>query len=147
MANVDELHAEMIEIDENLIRRNLDSIDEGNKLLRRKQIYEALHPETKATYNGGSFKGNQHKKEVTETVSHTTKSFVDDTAEKMGVSPRTIELKIQTARNLTPEVKENNSQGLRKSMRFLTWNPKTEVIRKAKKSDTHRAHLILKSLL
>ena len=34
------------------------------------------------------------------------KSFVDDTAEKLGVDPSTIRRQLQTARDLTPEVKE-----------------------------------------
>ena len=68
-------------------------------------IHEELHPETKATYKGGSFRGNQHK-EVAEKNSVTTKGFVQDTAEKLGVSPRTVEKQIQTAKNLTPKSKE-----------------------------------------
>ena len=43
---------------------------------------------------------------VGENFSPTTKSFVQDTADKLGVSPRTVELQIQTAKNLTPEAKE-----------------------------------------
>lgn len=39
-------------------------------------------------------------------MSATSKSFVQDTAEKLGVVPRTIERQIQTAKNLTPETKE-----------------------------------------
>ena len=39
-------------------------------------------------------------------MSVTSKSFVQDTAEKLGVVPRTIERQIQTAKNLTPETKE-----------------------------------------
>ena len=43
---------------------------------------------------------------VGENFSATTKSFVQDTADKLGVSPRTVELQIQTAKNLTPEAKK-----------------------------------------
>lgn len=38
--------------------------------------------------------------------SDSVKSFVQDTAEKLGVSPRTVEVQIQTAKNLTPSTKE-----------------------------------------
>lgn len=34
---------------------------------------------------------------------HPVKSFAQDTAEKLGVVPRIVELQIQTAKNLTPE--------------------------------------------
>ena len=62
---------------------------------RRKEIYEALHPETKATYAGGTFRGNQHN-EVADTVSATKiKSFSEDTAEKTGISPRHVRRRIQ----------------------------------------------------
>ena len=39
-------------------------------------------------------------------MSTTTKSFVDDTADKLGVDPRTVRRELQTAKNLTPEAKE-----------------------------------------
>ena len=41
------MQAELAEIDENFVRKNLSIIDFGNLLLRRKEIYEILHPETK----------------------------------------------------------------------------------------------------
>lgn len=100
------LQAELAEIDENFVRNGYSTLEYGEMLLRRKEIYEMIHPETKATYDGGQFKGNQHKDVVTEKSSLTTKSFVQDTADKLGVVPRTVELQIQTAKNLTPETKE-----------------------------------------
>lgn len=106
VAELDGLKAELAEIDENLIRHNLNHIDEGEQLLRKKEIYEMLYPETKATNQGGAFRGNQHTKEVTEPNSATTtRSFVDDSAEKMQMTPRAIRKKIQVARDLSPEVK------------------------------------------
>lgn len=109
ISSLEGLKAELAEIDENVVRSDLAAVEFGELLLRRKEIYETLHPEVKATYNGGGFKGNQHKgtnrSVVTEDSSVTTKSFVQDTAEKLGVTPRTVEKQIQTAKNLTPEVK------------------------------------------
>ena len=43
-----ELLAELAEIDENLIRNDLTELQQGIQHARRKRIYEALHPETKA---------------------------------------------------------------------------------------------------
>ena len=109
ISSLEGLKAELAEIDENVVRSDLSALEFGELLLKRKSIYETLHPEVKATYNGGGFKGNQHKRAsqsaVGEESSVTTKSFVQDTAEKLGVTPRTVEKQIQTARNLTPEVK------------------------------------------
>lgn len=43
----DNLHAELAEIDENLIRTSLTPAQEAEAIFRRKAIYEELHPETK----------------------------------------------------------------------------------------------------
>ena len=106
VSSLDGLEAELAEIDENFIRKELPPVEYGEMLLRRKEIYEMLHPETKATYKGGKYRGNQHQEVVADKMSATTKSFVKDTAEKLGVAPRTVRRQIQTAKNLAPEAKE-----------------------------------------
>ena len=95
------LQAELAEIDENFVRKNLSVIDFGNLLLRRKEIYETLHPTAK---NGGDRKSEKIRAQKLR--SDSVKSFVQDTAEKLGVSPRTVEVQIQTAKNLSPSTKE-----------------------------------------
>ena len=105
ISNLDGLRAELAEIDENFVRTSLTHIEFGDLLLRRKEIYEILHPETKATYEGGSFRGNQHESEVAADSAATSKSFVRDTAERLGMAPRTIRERLQTAKNLTPQTK------------------------------------------
>lgn len=106
VSSLEGLQAELAEIDENFVRNDLSAVEYGEMLLRRKEIYEMLHPETKATYDGGSFRGNQHKNVVGDKMSLTRKSFVQDTANKLGIAPRTVERRIKTAKNLTPEAKE-----------------------------------------
>ena len=106
VTDLEGLKAELAEVDENVVRKGLSSVEYNDLLLRRKEIYERLHPETRATYDGGAFRGNQHQKVVGEIISATTKSFTQDTADKLGVSPRTVELSIQTAKNLTTEAKD-----------------------------------------
>ena len=96
-----DLQAELAEIDENIIRRNLGTIDRGEKLLRRKEIYEALHPESK---NGGDRRSENFR--TKNFRSDSAKSFVQDTAEKIGVTPRTVEMQIQAAKKITPEAKQ-----------------------------------------
>lgn len=99
------LQAELAEIDENIVRSELSAVEYGAVLLRRKEIYEVLHPETKATYDGGSFRGNQHCGEVTDKMSATSKSFAKDTADRLGVTARTVERYVQMMKNLTPDTR------------------------------------------
>ena len=77
MSSLEGLQPELAEIDENFVRTDLSAIEYGDLLLRRKEIYETL----------------------------TSKSFVEDTAEKPGVGKRTVERQIQTAKNMTPKAK------------------------------------------
>ena len=95
---VDGLEAELVEIDENVVRKDISGVEYGKLLLRRKELYEALHPETA---NGGDRRSHifRSKKCRTENV----KTFTMDTAEKLGVTQRTVERQLQTARNLTEE--------------------------------------------
>ena len=58
VCELDELHAELAEIDENYIRANLTPLETSQLLFRRKEIYETLHPETKA----GAAQGNGMKR-------------------------------------------------------------------------------------
>ena len=101
------LKAELAEIDENYVRNNLSTLEYGELLLRRKEIYEVLHPETKATYEGGFFKGNQYQKSAAadSAATNLTKSFTRDASEKLGLAPRTVRAQMQAARDLTSEAK------------------------------------------
>ena len=93
------LQAELAEIDENFIRRNIPTVEYGELLLRRKQIYETLHPETK---NGGDRKSEIRRAKC---ASDPVKSFVQDTAERLGIHESTVRREIQVAKNLTDEAK------------------------------------------
>ena len=85
VSSLEGLLAELAEVDENVVRKGLSAVEYSDLLLRRKEIYEMLHPETKATQEGGPFRGNQHQ-EVNVKMTQTTKSFIQDTAEKLGVA-------------------------------------------------------------
>lgn len=92
--DVDDLGAVLLEIDENVKRADLNPLDRSVFLARRKEIYEAMHPETKNGANGG--KGG--KRNENDTVSF---SLATQTA--LGLDKRTIERAVSIARNLTPE--------------------------------------------
>ena len=84
VTSLEGLQAELAEIDENMIRHNLDYPEEGEQLARRKEIYETLHPETRQGKRNG-----QTSKTATSAVLG-MKPFTADTAEKIGMAERTI---------------------------------------------------------
>jgi len=91
----DELEAELAEIDENLIRAELTVLERAEHLRRRKEIYEAKHPEARRPQGGRRPKNS-------EIIS----PFSEATATKLGVSPRTIQQEVQIAEKLADDVKE-----------------------------------------
>ena len=105
VSGLEGLRAELAEIDENFVRSDLTPLEFGELLLRRKEVYEALHPESVQTNQGGPFRGNQHQK-VSDKMTQTTKSFAQDTAEKLCIGRRTVERQVQIAKNLTSEAKD-----------------------------------------
>ena len=56
VSSLEGLLAELAEVDENVVRKGLSAVEYSDLLLRRKEIYEALHPETK---NGGDQKSEK----------------------------------------------------------------------------------------
>jgi len=95
------LKQELAEIDENLIRADLHFIDRGDHLKRRKEIYELLHPETKAG-------GDRKSEEVISKGNNypLIPTFIKDTASKIGQSESTIKQEIQISNNLSSEMKQ-----------------------------------------
>ena len=99
------LQAELAEIDENVVRTALSTIEYGELLERRKEIYESLYPETKAGRSQAAGMNRAIGKHVSDKMSLTSKSFAQDTAEKLGVSTRTVERTMQTMKGLTEETR------------------------------------------
>ena len=93
------LQAELAEIDENIVRTNLSRQELGEQFLRRKEIYETLHPETRQGMRNGQTVKNANL------ASLETKSFAQDTAEKTGMSKRTVSRLLQIANNMTQDAK------------------------------------------
>ncbi len=106
VSSLEGLLAELAEVDENVVRKGLSAVEYSDLLLRRKEIYEALHPETKAGTSQAAGMNRAKGNNVGCKMHPTSKSFVQDTAEKLGVNPSTIKRQIQTAKNLTTEAKD-----------------------------------------
>lgn len=103
VCGLDRLHAELAEIDENVIRTGLSDLELSELLARRKKIYETLHPATIARNLPGHASNYESSNDK---LTGEEKPFSQDTAEKMDVSPRTVERHVQIGENLTPEAKE-----------------------------------------
>lgn len=105
ICDIDSTRAELAEIDENVIRQPLSDMELNRALTRRKELYEALHPETIARNRPGHVSNHQGSSDKLSPESR-VKSFVEDTAEKLGVSTRTVERHLYLAEHLTPKVSE-----------------------------------------
>ncbi len=101
VSELEGLRAELAEIDENFVRSDLTPLEFGELLLRRKELYEALHPETK---NGGDHSSAESR--TSKCRSAPVSSFAQDTAEKLGVGRWTVERQVQIVKRLTPETKD-----------------------------------------
>lgn len=120
VSDLEGLRAELAEIDENFVRSDLTPLEFGELLLRRKKIYETLHPESVQTNQGGPFRGNQHQG-VSDKMTQTTKSFAQDTAEKLGVGRRTVERQVQIAKNRPPRQRTSSGERIRRSPGSRLW--------------------------
>lgn len=102
IVDLDKAHAELAELDENLVRRELNVLQRAEHLARKKSIYEALYPDTKRGVAGGRASGRARRGAdgTTDIV-----SLVRHVAAKMGVSSRTIEREIQIATSIPQEVR------------------------------------------
>ena len=92
---LDELDAELAELDENLVRNELIVLERAECLKRRKELYEAKYPQSRRPQGGRPRKNS-------EMIS----PFSVETADKTSVSTRTVQQEVQIAQNLSAQVKE-----------------------------------------
>lgn len=103
ICNLDELRTELAEIDENLIRNELTATERGIQTKRRKEIHEAIYPETKRGTAGAivSNKTRHGKTAATPKI-----GFVADTAKKSGVSVSTVKNAITSIKRIPQPIRE-----------------------------------------
>lgn len=92
-----EAEARLAEIDENLIRHELSAFDRATFMAERKRLYEEIHPDAK---HGGDRRSAEYQNDTV-----TVWSFAKDTAERCGLTSRTIERAVQIATKLAPAAK------------------------------------------
>lgn len=107
---VNEIDAELIEIDENLRRRVLDQLETGALLKRRQELYESRHPETRRGVIGGKSGGRGREKiasaNVALAIPAQTASFTQDVAQKTGRSVRSVQCDIAIAKAIPDDVRD-----------------------------------------
>lgn len=92
----DDLHAELAMIDENLCRSELSPSDRARQTFRRKELYEALHPEAA---NGGDRKSDQFAN-----LAIRSDRFTAATAKATGKPERTVQRDAERGEKILPEV-------------------------------------------
>lgn len=97
---LDDLNAELAEIDENLKRNELTALEQGEHLARRKEIYEAL-PGNENTRRGVA--GAAARWNATDNASV---AFTEDTAAKTGVTARTVYRDVKIGRDIAEDVRD-----------------------------------------
>jgi ParB-like chromosome segregation protein Spo0J len=93
--DIDADQAELVEIDENLIRAALTPAEEAAHLGKRKELYEKMYPETK---HGAV--GRRGKRLQNATSSGPADSFIDDIAKKTGEHRATVARKAARAKKV-----------------------------------------------
>ncbi len=97
---LDEDTLALLEIDENLMRAELNPLDRGVFLARRKEIYERLYPETK---RGGDRRSSNYQGQ-NDGASH--RGFVAETSSFTPFSPWTIRRALRIGEKIIPELRE-----------------------------------------
>ncbi len=99
-----QLQREIAEIDENLIRNQLSVLEQCEQLKRRKELYEALYPETK---RGGYVRvgGDELQPEDINDNRVVKDAFSNRAASERKVTPRTIQRAIRIAERLDANAK------------------------------------------
>jgi ParB/RepB/Spo0J family partition protein len=89
--------AELIEIDENLIRSDLSPAEEAMHLTRRKELYEKVHGKSKAK---GARAANKKMGKTTDPTDNLSDAFTTDLAKKTGQTARNVRRKVARSKNV-----------------------------------------------
>jgi len=98
--DLNNLLAELAEIDENLVRNELHWTDADKQIARRKIIYLELYPETKA---GGDRKSDKIK---IQSLDYDNKTFIQDTVDKTNKSKSSISQSVKRGNEITEQEAE-----------------------------------------
>jgi ParB family chromosome partitioning protein len=103
------MEQELISIDENLVRKDLEGLEIEQSLCRGRELYEELHPD--ALKFTDEVLETPEQKKIQNDLPNGHRSFVDITAEKTGLSKKVIKSSIERAEKASPAVKSLRSSG------------------------------------
>ena len=103
ITDADELHRQLAEVDENLCGTTLSQAEGALFTQRRKDIYEAMHPETRAGFAGALGK---HGAVANLAIADKPDRFTADTAARTGQSERKVQRDAQRGESVDPEILE-----------------------------------------
>ena len=104
---LEDLKLDLVEIDENLVRLDIPVIDQADRMKRRQEIYGALGL---TTVHGGDRKSAEYKEKNQDSIMPFC--FSDDTAQKIGLTPGSIQRLVYISEhisyNLKAEIRESH---------------------------------------
>jgi ParB family chromosome partitioning protein len=105
--DLDDAHCQLWEIDENLVRAELTQLERAEHIRVRKIVYERIHPETKhGGDHGNQYTGGKPRQDPNSGSCQCPPCFIDDTAEKTGMSRAAVAQAVHRAEAIDPEVKD-----------------------------------------
>lgn len=133
----DDLHAELAMIDENLCRAELSPAEAAYQTARRKEIYEALHPEARAQVRQGHIRQGAADDNL-------SPAFTSDTANSTGRDKRTVQRDAARGEALGETLKDIVGTPLDKGVELdalakLDPDQRAEVIDKVKRGEIKSA--------
>ncbi len=99
----DELQAEMLEIEENLVRRELSPLDQATFLAKHQALWVALYPETK---KGGDLRKKAKRQDVVSVDHPLAESFSKVVSKKLGLNLRSVQRAVSRYYALTAAIRE-----------------------------------------
>ncbi|MBC75716.1 MAG: hypothetical protein CME64_06850 [Halobacteriovoraceae bacterium] len=101
---------ELMSIDENLVRMDLNKVEFEKCLARGREIYEELNPMA-TKFEEEDLENNKEDNEIKFDQPNDKRSFIDLTAEKTGLSKKVIKSAIDRDMKSSPKVKELRAHG------------------------------------